>query len=484
MKSLVLTAALLASGLSAFAQARPGIEEYLVMGDATRGGGEPQIAVNPRNPKNIVITSMANLHAVGTVIPAPPQGRGGRGGGAGAGDANSPTGVFYRTPGATICQAAVTMDGGFNWKIVELPLTHDQYIRCSDVIAAAGPDGTFYAGGEPLSAPMPIEGGGPGDFRRDCWVSYAFSTDGGLTWSPRVEVMGSDSIRNKRFAPGLKPSINGLPTDRPWIEIDQSTGTVFVTARGALEDRPREQQRWVLSSHDKGKSYGLLYAIDTPEYPNRSGMGGIAAGHGVLAASYFADAAPGGAKCPCLIFELSRDEGKTWERHIVPDSAKMSTQGMSLFIVGDDSKAGRYAIMSPSSDSASLLVTMTGDSGKTWTAPTVAGATSGATISKPWIHYSPKGDLGVMWRSIAPDRSYLVWAALSRDGGKSFSAPLQVSRAASPPPSREKGSFLFGDDLSGMTADADSLHLVWADSRSGFLGVWYGHVQMSAFAEK
>ena len=37
-------------------------EEYLLMGDGMRGGGEPQIAVNPLNPKNIVVTSMANLH--------------------------------------------------------------------------------------------------------------------------------------------------------------------------------------------------------------------------------------------------------------------------------------------------------------------------------------------------------------------------------------------------------------------------------------
>jgi hypothetical protein len=51
----------------------------------------------------------------------------------------------------------------------------NQHIRCSDVIASAGPDGTFYAGGEPLSAAMPTEGS-PGQTRRDCWVSYIDST--------------------------------------------------------------------------------------------------------------------------------------------------------------------------------------------------------------------------------------------------------------------------------------------------------------------
>jgi hypothetical protein len=32
-----------------------------------------------------------------------------------------------------------------------------------------------------------------------------------------------------------------------------------------------------------------------------------------------------------------------------------------------------------------------------------------------------------------------------------------------------------------VTADADSLHMVWGDSRAGFQGTWYAHVLMSAF---
>src|SRR5438445_2985082 len=54
-------------------------EEYLVMGDPARGSGEPQIAVNPTNSKNIVITGMASLHRLGDVLPAPRGARAGRG---------------------------------------------------------------------------------------------------------------------------------------------------------------------------------------------------------------------------------------------------------------------------------------------------------------------------------------------------------------------------------------------------------------------
>src|SRR6476646_5196118 len=36
-------------------------EEFLLLGDANRGGGEPMIAVDPTNPKNIVVVAMASL---------------------------------------------------------------------------------------------------------------------------------------------------------------------------------------------------------------------------------------------------------------------------------------------------------------------------------------------------------------------------------------------------------------------------------------
>ena len=42
----------------------PTTEEYLLMGDATRGAGEAKIAVDPTNPKNIVAISMGNLQVL------------------------------------------------------------------------------------------------------------------------------------------------------------------------------------------------------------------------------------------------------------------------------------------------------------------------------------------------------------------------------------------------------------------------------------
>jgi hypothetical protein len=40
-------------------------DEYLLLGDATRGAGEPMIAMDPTNPNNIVLVAMGNLQRLG-----------------------------------------------------------------------------------------------------------------------------------------------------------------------------------------------------------------------------------------------------------------------------------------------------------------------------------------------------------------------------------------------------------------------------------
>src|SRR4051794_34337756 len=49
-------------------------EEFLLIGNAVRGAGEPVIAINPKNPNNIIVGGMANLH----YVPGQPE-WGGRG---------------------------------------------------------------------------------------------------------------------------------------------------------------------------------------------------------------------------------------------------------------------------------------------------------------------------------------------------------------------------------------------------------------------
>src|SRR5947209_3201039 len=45
--------------------ALPVSEEYLLLGSATRGAGEPMNAVDPTNPNNIVAVAMGNIQQIG-----------------------------------------------------------------------------------------------------------------------------------------------------------------------------------------------------------------------------------------------------------------------------------------------------------------------------------------------------------------------------------------------------------------------------------
>jgi hypothetical protein len=86
-----------------------------------------------------------------------------------------------------------------------------------------------------------------------------------------------------------------------------------------------------------------------------------------------------------------------------------------------------------------------------------------------------------MWRAVYPDRTYDIWASISRDSGKSFSEALRISHAKSPPADYYRNGGNFGDDIQDLSMDKENMHLVWGDNRAGFLGVWYGRVALSSF---
>lgn len=132
--------------------------------------------------------------------------------------------------------------------------------------------------------------------------------------------------------------------------------------------------------------------------------------------------------------------------------------------------------------SAELRVSVSDDFGQTWSPFVTAGHTDNAvSLTKPSLEYSPKGVLALMWRAIYADGTYDIWSSVSRDGGGSFSAPVRVSHAVSPGSVPARNAGMFGDDLQHLAVDDQNVHMVWADSRAGFQGVWYGRVPLTAY---
>ena len=461
-------------------------EEYLLLGDATRGAGEPMIAVDPIDPKNIIAVAMGNLQRIGTE----------------AATANM-TDAYHAVAGSTFTWLAVTHDGGSHWKVGELPLRYGKFTRCPDSFAAVTVDGTFLAGCEPRET--------AGEFFGTS--ALAISTDKGETWGKPVELISSYGL--KKFAAGLKPRIGGnAPWDRPFLYIDDATGVIYAQAGGGetdIDQEPRHYrtQSYITASTDKGRTFGTIYAWDSNEYP-QLGRGRMTAGHGVAAVAYVASKVPANenATCPCVVFGLSRDYGKTFTYHVLKNIAAPAGgrrgvpstpasegrgggrgpgggpgNGGASGLAADPTKAGRFAIMTGTANEYRIAVSE--DYGQTWSPFATAGKTPNAvSLTKPSLEYSRKGILALMWRAVYADRTYDIWSSVSMDGGLTFTAPLRVSHSVSPGSVPGRNAGLFGDDIQHLAFDDQNVHMVWGDSRAGFQGVWYGRVPIAAYSSR
>jgi hypothetical protein len=249
------------------------------------------------------------------------------------------------------------------------------------------------------------------------------------------------------------------------------------------------QETFIRASNDSGKSWGLIYSYDSPDYLQSGFSSRPSAANGGLAVAYVASTVPASAgkgKCPCTVVALSRDEGKTFDRHVVQFNTYTPREFREMVmpaVAADPSRPGRFAVMTFDEDNSVMQVQVTEDYGKTWKAPAKAGFVPGTTMTKVDMGYSPKGDLAVMWLAVKKDGTYAPWSNVMFNGASAFGKQIQVSQSASPVRSDivERGNNWDGDDLSSLALDNDYVHIVWADGRAGFLGAWYARVPFESY---
>jgi hypothetical protein len=512
----VAVSLLAASGGSAGGAASPRSLEVNVMNEPIRGG-EPEVAINPRNPNNLVMghTVVGNTYANNTTEAGEEAANGGlqvSNNGGKTWTADRP----LHTSGYTDPSNPYLIAHGFPTATGYTQTTNG----VGDPIEASGPDGSMYAGGV-LAHTTP---GGPPPFNFTVpqgGIAVARSTNGGRTFGPISAVLTDQEVQgmvSRGMTPKGIPKFGVMPFDRPWIAVDQSTGAVYVSTTA-------HPQRYVAVSHDKARTWGRIEALDCDEmtppdanhnvscstYP-QSGDGNIAAADGVLAAVYTASAAPG-STCPCAVFETSTDAGAHWTRHVVSGVPT----GTGLFVAADPSHKGRFAVLLLPGSTVSggvaglsasknvpqeVQVVTTGDSGRTWSTPTTLGNESVQHITnRPWIAYGPTGVLAVLWRNAYPPynaQSFLVpgtqnvFTAVSRNNGSTFSAPVQLNSAPSPPPDPKQ---LAEDDVSWVAVTPQYVYGAWGDWRptaknpvaagssppSGELNSWIARVPINSF---
>lgn len=501
-----------AAMLSSQTTETPKSEEYLLLGNIDRGAGEPFVFVNPKDHDNILVVAMATLHRLPSgEAPIVPR--------------NTPEGTLLRvkelsTPDGSRTDIAVTRDGGKTWSFSEdnfRKLLNKN--RCSDSFAGAGPDGTLYMGCLAYldrGAAAFQDGYSPnGEARNPGGGSaIAWSMDKGKTWSaPKyVHPLKSPQL----YPPNVHPVFEQVsPLDRPYFAADAQTGTIYVSGTGpvytvdpATVTRPKvdpsvpgkgytgyppssvsRSRTFIRASHDQARTWGVIYPMDSDEFPG--GRGAFSAAYGNLVVAYSATKVPDSlnAQCPCTVLGTSRDDGKTFRYQIVPplppppaqaaEGGRGGRGGGGVMLSADPTKEGRYALARQSGQT--MFVSITQDGGKTWGPPVPAAQLpDGVSFGHRAMKYSPKGDLALMWKATYPDRSFDVWSAASRDGGSVFHT-VRVSHAVSPPYIHDRGNFMLGDDLSYVDVDDHYVHVVWGDNRAGFEATWYGRVPLDAY---
>lgn len=471
---------------------KPVADEYLLLGDETRGSGEAQFVVDPTDANNIIATGMGTWQA----IP-----------GCEAPDVNCKD--FHNFPNSTWPVSAQTFDGGRTWKHFVLPILEGKRTRCPDPFAGATKDGILFIGCEPRETdPVAIDPPGGTAFLR--------STDHGKTWSKRVEGISSYTPNGKyrtdvdikafpQFAPDLKPYFGGnSPWDRPWLTFDDKTGAIYLTSSGGqtnidtgAPDKLRTQSYFTVSTN-KGASFGTVYALDSLDWPQQ-GRVSAAAGLGSFAELYVASKVPAseGVSCPCQVFGISYDMGKTWQRHVlkhivIPPPAPGARAGGGPGgggglgnLIADPLTPGRFTAMRyVGGATPHYEFSTTNDDGKTWSAFSSTGTVPEATsFTKPALMYSRHASiLGLTWKAVYSGGSFDLWGVISKDAGKTFSEPLKISSSRSPARNYYRQSMQ--DDNDGIDLSKDTLYTIWGDSRAGFQASWFAKVALTSFQFK
>src|SRR5882724_154891 len=286
----------------------PGLQptEVNVTRDPSHRWGEPEIAVNPRNPNNMVYA------IVGVGFTNECQA-------AAATDPNSPcklvttvfgpqpAGLMNNVAGFSTVSAWVTFDGGRTWKRTldvpgqrpVFPLGHPGPSSPGDPLVTAGPDGTFYLGWDAIvfaNLPTTIVAQGG--------IAAVKSKDGGLTWS--------------------NPVLTGTTIDRPFFTSDLSTGVIYEASSGQVPGPLASGDPTTIPVGPTDRH--LVSSTDGVHWSTPQAFGGVtgivalaymSAAHGQLATAFKTGAASnalcGSAPIPCTVFETT--SGVTWSRH-------------------------------------------------------------------------------------------------------------------------------------------------------------------------
>jgi hypothetical protein len=374
---------------------------------------EPDIAINPNNPQNIV-------------------------------------GVFqegrYFTGGAMDTGWSSTVDDGKTWTTGPAPgLTKavgGKFDRASDPAVAFDLQGDVYLS----SLPILDESGGP----TGVGVTVNKSTDGGKTWNKPVTVYENDNAFS----------------DKDWIAVDDGPSSPFKGRIYAAWDFPSSFNQMVVAhSTDGGQTWSspvnVSGAFGIGAIPLVQPNGNVTLIYESLAGPYQASTSTDGGVTWSSPVNIADDDSVPIPNLRAPElpSGAVDPQTGTLYIAWQDARF-RHS-------QNDIVVSASADGGKTWSSPvraTTDPVTDGFDHFTPGI-FAVSGKLVVSYsvQKESPSPSGIVYTgvSISLDGGRAWTAPTRINHNLSYVQYAANAEGRFLGDYQAVVATATEVHPIF-----------------------
>ncbi len=401
--------------------------------------GEPYLAMNPTNPDNMVLAWMS-FHLIGNPV--------------------------------TI-ETRYTTNGGATWSdTLSLPHRNAAW-QSADVSMAWSGSGTLYISYIDYLDSSNTNGG-------DYVVS---STDGGRSFS--LPVQSVDATED-----------TDVSLDRPWIVVDNSQdstkGYLYICTKPAPW-HPTPNHTFFTRSTDGGFTWMHEMVLDSSNFPATlvdAPMGApTVANNGTLSVAYpfyttllnagftLAQSHDGGGSFARSLLLTPTEDVKEKDSikggfHLIADPKDTN----HLVFAWPDARDGDYDVFASSSM----------DDGVSWSTPVRVNDDpigNGVVQDMVWPMFGRDGSLAIVWRDRRNGSSpgYAsasdTYCSSSPDGGIHWSKNVRLSDSTAPyNPALLRGG---NDFLTGAISN-DTLFAAWADTRSGFLKIYFATSALNA----
>lgn len=397
--------------------------------------GEPYMAVNPANHKNIVIAWMGVTITGGVKVSI---------------------------------KTKASFDGGQIWGSLHVKPHLSSTFGSADVSMAFRKDGTLFLSYIDYSA------------AKDSGAVYIVnSSNGGVTWSTPVKAFDLKEDQPKK------------PIDRPWLVVDNSTtsnkGMLYLTTKPApwvaAPCRP-----YLKVSADSGQTWGTYRFIDTANYLVGNLIQAPMAANSVTSDGAFCAVYPSYVTSQSvyakyyLAKSYNRGAGFQYTSVITNPTPVTDTnykQGYRLATNPNNAQQMAFTFIDGRNGDPDVFVTSSNNGGSTWSTPLRVNndpLSNGVAQDMPWADYDDSGDLLITWRDrrnasgTGFQQPFETFAAVSHNNAGSFTGNVDLCTVLTPYDSilAQKGNDFMCCKLVG-----DTICATWGDMRTGKLNVFF-----------